>query len=347
MKEASKLSVRNFKDHSFEQWALLLLDFDATVNYTSWFLKYIEVLNAKNDIKNYSFALYLSDIPIAIVPLYVEKIEEYWQISMGQEPIYAPIFCNNCKITDTSRYYEFLLDQINNIAEKYKCVLARFHHSPLLHSKSSIHYFTKFGYVEDILYPDWYIFKSKFSYVINLNNTQEFLFKKIRKGHKSNIIQSQKLLELFVLDKDSFSQELYNQYVNLYYQVKGKKRSSKAFKEDSMAVKAGFQTIMLCEYKNELVGAIALHTFNSKARYNSSVQLHDICKGVYPTHYLLWSAVIYLSDREFDLFEIGEQVVESELYEVTKKEKNLSHFKAGWGGDLIPWIKMQKDFINV
>ena len=134
---------------------------------------------------------------------------------------------------------------------------------------------------------------------------------------------------------------------NLYYKVKGEKRSSKAFKLDSMAVKTGFQTIMLCEYKNELVGAIALHTFNSKARYNSSVQLHDICKGVYPTHYLLWSAVIYLSDREFDLFEIGEQVVESELYEVTEKEKNLSHFKAGWGGELIPWIKMQKDFINV
>ena len=98
MKEASKLSVRNFNDHSLEQWALLLLDFNATVNYTSWFLKYIEVSNEKNDIKNYSFALYLSDIPIAIVPLYVEKIEEYWQISMGQEPIYAPIFCKFCGI---------------------------------------------------------------------------------------------------------------------------------------------------------------------------------------------------------------------------------------------------------
>ena len=347
MTEVKKLSIRRFKSYSSKEWAEILLDFDATVNYTSWFIDYIEILNEANDIKNYTFVLYQNNNPIAIVPLYVERIDKNWQFSMGQEPIYAPIFCNNCKIVDTSRYYELLLDQINNIAEKYKCVLARFHHSPLLHSKSSMHYFTKFGYVEDILYPDWYIFKSKFSYVINLNNTQEFLFKKVRKGHKSNINQSQKHLELVIIDKDSFSQELFNRYVNLYYQVKGEKRSSKAFKLDSMAVKTGFQTIMLCEYKNELVGAIALHTFNSKARYNSSVQLHNISKGIYPTHYLLWSAVIYLRDREFDLFEIGEQVVESELYEVTEKEKNLSHFKAGWGGELIPWIKMQKDFINV
>ena len=26
------------------------------------------------------------------------------------------------------------------------------------------------------------------------------------------------------------------------------------------------------------------------------------------------------------------------------KEKNLSHFKAGWGGDLKPYMKAQKEF---
>jgi hypothetical protein len=347
MTEVQKLSTKPFKSYSSKEWAKILLDFDPTVNYTFWFIDYVEILNEASGIKNYTFVLYQNNNPIAIVPLYVERIDKNWQLSMGQEPIYAPIFCNNCKTADLSRYYEFLLDQINDIVEKYKCVLARFHHSPLLNSKSSIHCFTKFGYVEDILYPDWYIFKCKFSYVINLNNTQEFLFKKIRKGHKSNINQSQRYLELVILDKDSFSQELFNRYVNLYYQVKGDKRSSNAFKLDSMAVKTGFQTIMLCEYKNELVGSIALHTFNNKARYNSSVQVNNLSQWVYPTHFLLWSAVIYLKDRKFDLFEIGEQVVESDLYDVTKKEKNLSHFKAGWGGELIPWIKMQKDFINV
>ena len=29
---------------------------------------------------------------------------------------------------------------------------------------------------------------------------------------------------------------------------------------------------------------------------------------------------------------------------ISKKEKNLSHFKAGWGGDLKPYMKAQKEF---
>ena len=177
-----------------------------------------------------------------------------------------------------------------------------------------------------------------------LINPKKLLFNNVRKGHKSNINRSQKLLILYVLDKHTYSQDLFNRYVNLYYQIKGNLRNARAFKLDSVAVKSGFKTIMLCEYKNELVGAIALHTYNDKARYNSSVVKHNEFKGIYPTHFLLWSAIMYLKDNKFELFEIGEQVVESELYEVTEKEKNLSHFKAGWGADLVPWIKVQKNY---
>ena len=347
MKEASKLSIRNFIDHSFEQWELLLLDFDTTVNYTSWFLKYIEVLNAKNDIQNYSFALYLNSIPIAIVPLYVESIDNNWQISMGQEPVFGPVFNKNIEKLELSKYYDFLLSEVDKLANKFHCKLARFQFSPLLIYSSIYKNFENFGYIEEITYPDWYIFKSNFSFILNLDKNKELLFRGIRKGHKSNIKYTKKIAKLIVLDKQSFKKEFFSRYMDLYYEVKGNKRSFEAFNLDMIAIKSGLQSIMICEFNKEFIGAIAFHTYNNKARYNSSVQLYNINTKIYPTHFLLWSGIKYLKDRNFKLLEIGNQVLESEIYKVSKKEKNLSHFKAGWGCDLVSCLKIQKDFTNV
>ena len=52
MTEHRKLSIRGFKSYSSKEWTEILLDFDATVNYTSWFIDYIEILNEANDIKS-------------------------------------------------------------------------------------------------------------------------------------------------------------------------------------------------------------------------------------------------------------------------------------------------------
>ena len=75
--------------------------------------------------------------------------------------------------------------------------------------------------------------------------------------------------------------------------------------------------------------------------------LYNVDKGIYPNHFLLRAAIEYLKKNGFELFEIGEQVSDSDLYKVSKKEQDLSHFKSGWGGKLIPWMKAQKEFKNV
>jgi hypothetical protein len=344
MEQINKLSINLFNNFSNDDWSEILNYFDATINYTSWFLSYIEVLNSKSRIQNYSFVLNKNDIPIAIVPLYIENIEESWQISMGQEPIYAPIFSYDILSEDIFKYYEYIMVEIEKIAKKYKCVLARFHYSPLLYSKKSQNYYKEFGYRNEIIYPDWYIFKSNHSYIIDLNKSNEVLTKNIRSRYRTNINRTSRLVNLIILDKFYFEKKLFNKYVDLYYQVKGLKRTIEAFRFDEFAVKNGFQSILLCEYKDMLIGAVALHTHKKKARYNSSIQLYNVDKGIYPNHFLLKSSIDYLKRDDFELFEIGEQVSPSELYKISKKEENLSHFKSGWGGHLIPWIKVQKEF---
>lgn len=347
MVESLNLQIIAFKKFSINDWDLMLEKFDATINYSAWFLNYIEVLNVKTSISNQTFTVFKGNIAIAIVPLYVEKINNDWQISMGQEPIYAPIFSFDALNKDIFGYYEYIIAEVEKIAIKYKCSLARFHYSPLLFKKNSLNYFTKFGYSKEILNPDWYIFKSFHGYVIDLNQSDEILFQNIRGRYKTNINKTSRVVKLFILDKLFFEQKIFNKYIDLYYQVKGFKRSMEAFKLDKFAVKNGFESILLCEYNEELIGAVAIHTFQKKARYNSSLRLYNIDKGVYPSHFLLKSSIEYLKKNNFKLFEIGEQVSHSDLYKVSKKEESLSHFKSGWGGNLTPWFKAQKEFNNV
>ena len=336
------LNTRLFRDFSANEWDELLDTFDRTINYTAWFINYIEVLNADSSIKNLTFGLFKDNVVIAIVPLYVEKVDRNWQMSMGQEPIYAPIFSNNTPYEDFSEYYQYIVDEIERVGHQYHCLLARFHYSPLLYTKNSHNYFTEFKYKENILYPDWYIFKAEYSYVVNLLLIESELYRSVRKSNKPNINRTRREAKLIVLDEHNFDQSLFDQYVQLYYKVKGKKRNPSVFELDAVAVKKGFEVLLLCQYKGILIGAVALHTHNGKARYNSSVQDYDVDRSIYPNHFLLWESIMYLKSKNFVLFEIGEQVEES--IGLSSKERNLSHFKSGWGGILVPWARAQKEF---
>ena len=343
----SNLSIKKYINYSKVDWNSLLVNFDSTINYTAWFLDYVEVLNHSSEIKNFTFVLYEIDKPIAIVPLFLEKINGKLQISMGQEPVFAPIFHFNILISHNKKYIEYIINQIDKVATINNCILARFNFSPLINYKFSHNEYFKFGYHEKILDPDWYIFKSNTSFILNLTNSKESIFNNVRKGHRSNIKQTQKIANLILLDEDSYNEDLFNSYIDLYYEAKGNKRSAKAFKLDSLAINSGLQFIMICEFQNKLIGAIAFHIYNNKARYNSSIQIYNDTLRIHPTHFLLWSGIEYLINKGYTLLEIGEQVSESEHNIVSLKEKNLSHFKAGWGCDLISNNKIQKELKNV
>ena len=156
----SKFRIKRFARYTEVDWDKLLLNFDSTINYTFWFLNYVGVLNHSSDIKNFTFVLYESDEPIAIVPLYLEKINCKLQISMGQEPVFAPIFNSSISSLNISKYFEYVINQIDKVAVNNNCILARFSFSPLINYNYLSNEYSKYGYYENISYPDWYIYKS-------------------------------------------------------------------------------------------------------------------------------------------------------------------------------------------
>jgi len=323
------------------QWDKKVIEFDGDINYTSWMIQYNLIYNKHFLAKNFSGVIINKDNEIiALLLLFLENIEGQFQFSIGQNMIQAPLLNKKLKQKEKISLFDFINTYIDNLAKDNSCNLARFQITPF--NQYDINYYSLFGYTETICYPDWYIFKCPFIYLLNLKEELTYLRSNIRKSFKSLINKTEKNSNLIILDKNNPDKKVFDKYVQTHYELKGKTRSIEAFEEDYKAICDGLETVLICEQQDIFVGIIVLYTYNKKAIYNSAMQRYDI-ENLYPNHYLMWSAIEYLhKEDKYDTFLIGEQIVENNLYSISKKEKNLSFFKQAWGGNLYPWFKAQK-----
>jgi len=336
-----KLEKILFNQTKASDWNSLIKNFDVTANYTFWQLNYLTILN--ESIKNLSYILRYKNNVIAVVPLFIEKNNCRFQFATGDEPIFSPVLKKNITKKEFSDYLSFILDDIEFLAKKYNCHLARFQFSPLIQNHIDKKLYIDRGYHERILYPDWYIFKCDKGLIINLNKSEKEIFKSIRKGNRANIKSTEKSVEIKILDKDNFSSDDFKEYIDLYVSEKGNKRSIKAFNFDILGIKEGLEIIFLCFKDGVLIGAIAIYQYEEKARLNSIVKRSKI-KKIYPIHFLIWSAIKHLKCSGISDFEIGEKLIEDPEVSISEKERNLAHFKSGWGANSTPWLKLEKFF---
>jgi hypothetical protein len=335
------LNIKAYENIENKIWDNCALDFDGNINYTSWMINYHTIYNKSKEIKNFSFVLYNSDeVALAIVPLYIEKINSNYQISVGEGTISSPLFNQLLSQKDIISLYGYILEYIDTLSIEHNCILARFQIPSL--NMQTINYYKLFGYKEQILNPDWYIYKCDYSYIIALEDKAiSDIRSNIRNSFKSLINKTKNGTNLIILDKNNTDREIFDKYVDTHYEIKGNTRTKEAFEEDYKAVCNGLETILICEYENVYIGVVVLYTFNKKAVYNSAMQRYDYDK-LYPNHFLMWESIEYLHNNEYEYFLNGEQVVENLDYEVSEKEKNISYFKTAWGGELYPWFQAQK-----
>lgn len=335
------VKLKKFECFTQEKWDKIVFDLNGDINYSYWFTEYIVHYNQKNNIRNYSTVFYDSnDEVLAIVPLFIETINENNQISIGENAINSPLFNPNLEQKSVVQIYEIIIDYVNELSVEFNSKLARFQIPSL--NMQSVNYYKLFGFNEEIRNPDWYIFKCDFSYIITLKNRSiPDIRSKIRKSFKSLINKTKNDTNLIILDKDNQDRRIFDKYIELHYEIKGKNRTRETFEKDYIAICSGLETILICEYQDKFIGAVVLYTFNKKAIYNSAMQKYDT-NGLHPNHFLMWESIEYLHKKEYEFFLNGEQVIQSDKYCISEKEKNLSHFKKAWGGELYPWMKVEK-----
>jgi len=341
-----KFETKELKDFSEEQWETILLSFNSSIQYTYWYLNYVEILNEHNCIENYSYLIYKDSLPLAIVPLYTERVDSAFQFSIGQETIPAPLFSKHLNSDEIiNSVYISLIKKMELIAIEKKCRLARFYYPIIPKEKAAINYFRRFNFSKEIKFPNWYIFKANHSIILNLEKEIDVLFSGVRNRYKSYVNKTLNKTQIEILDSSNFNDDLFNEFKNFYYQIKGNKRSNNAFKLDLDAIKKGLEIVLICKYHEKIIGAIAIHCFNGISRYNSSLRLANCNEKIYPIHGLIWKAITYLKDRGFCTFEIGEYI-EKNAYskDIDKKFIGISEFKSGWGGNLYPINRAQKKY---
>ena len=341
-KKFSNLRKEAFK--SIDNWDRIVERFKGSIYYSVWSLRYNEVYNKKSKIKNLSFGIYDEEKIVALVPLYIEEINGKVQMSMGENAIYSPLFEASLDSKEILGIYEFIIDNINNLSIKYRVNLARFQVCPLnllIGKTYYINYYELCGFRPFVSKRDWYINKCNYTYILDLSLSIDELYLNIRKSYKSLINKTRREVDLVVLEKGKVGEEEFNKYKEAHYKVKGRNRSEEAFSLDLEGIREGKELVLIANRGEEYIGVVVVYIYNGYGIYNSALTNTED-KKIYPNHYLLWESIRYLKERNYRYFYLGEQV--SRYLEPNEEEMNLSHFKAAWGGDLVPWLKVEYNF---
>jgi hypothetical protein len=333
-----------FNDFDKLLWDELVIQFGGSIFYTVWRIKYMETYAIDNNIENHSFVLQKNNEFVALVPIFIETINGKKQISCAEDSVFSPLFSPALSQKTIRQYFSYIIDVIDDLNEKYSLRLAKFQISSLLVKKNpriySNNYYLLHQYQDNLLL-DWYVNKAPFSYIVDI---PEMAKCKIRKRFKQFINLTDKKTNLIVLNSSNSDKKTFDKYVQTHYQIKGNNRSVENFKMDFQAIKDGQEVVLICEREGNFLGIIVLYLFNNQAVYNSGMQNYELCEKqkLYPMHFLMWKGIEYLKSIQFHDFFVGEQVVD--MLNPSEKEKGISHFKAGWGGDLYPWYKSEKIF---
>lgn len=174
----------------------------------------------------------------------------------------------------------------------------------------------------------------RFSIFIDLLDSEKKLKSNIRKSYKSLISWGEKELKSSIYDASNITWKLINDFRLLHNKESGTETMSVlSWKKRLDIVKRGEAFLIMGYYNSELVTAGFFTSSSSHCYYGSSASRRDLFdKPIF--HAILWKAILHAKKIGCKWFEVGDQI---NFYITTEnspsiKEKNISKFKAGFGG---------------
>ena len=191
---------------------------------------------------------------------------------------------------------------------------------------------------------DNYNDKSELTYILELNKPIDQLWTNIRKRYKNYINQMKKHdFTIEILDSKNCSKQLFDKFLDLHLSIKGPNRSVKAFEMDYEAITNGTSIIFLFIKDDKIQASLQHYVYEDIIIPNSAMQTYDYSeKNYYPYHYIYWESIKYFKEKGLKYYYIGNYSIENDTFKPSKKEKDITFFKSGWGGELYPLIKAEK-----
>jgi len=285
--------------------------------------------------KNASFMVMDEGQIVAIVPLIIESYnkEHYTsfdvvEFSYGAGPIPAPIFSKYASSETIDDGYKIVADRLVVIARENYVQKGEFQYSALCDRDSG------FIYNDGIL--------PTHTQILSLDRPFPALLRQMRKGHISAVKHGMALFNIWSCDSNSYGKDLFKQYESLHAIANGRIcRSHATFEMQHVWSQAGNGILFSAIKEGTPYGFIYVFLYKNKAYFGSACndpQYRHLPIG----HALQGAAIQRLCLHGYKQYELGAQYGPDEL--ATDKERNIAHFKHGFGGVTVPVKQWKKEY---
>ena len=279
----------------------------------------------KTYISDKSFIIVNDDIPVsAAIFILCKGLEtNFKEVSFGLN--FPGILIISNQITNKS--LNLLIERINVLLDTSKKIIFTIPQSNCLNK----------GY-------DFVLNRFKFSQSINWTKSVftskniDLLWSDVRKSYKSPINKGLREQIFKIIDSENLSYESFQSIQKFHYEIAGRKtRSSKTWslQYDLIKKDKGFAILSFEKNSNNLNSAIYFYKSNNHAFYGTGIFNSYSKKKLYG-YSLIWKAILYCKLKNITNCELDENIKFKFQNEIDKKSKDISFFKAGFGGVLIP-----------
>lgn len=318
------------QDVSRDNWDAFCVQNKATLNHFYDFLEYSAL---SFGYLNKSFLITLMKQPLAIVPLFIPiSSEAESPLLLAREPLPSPIFDQSLDVRKPD-FLEFLISEIQSrISLGVKEVMY----------KDSNWFELPDDLALEILFSSDFarIVSRKFNLILNLDKSEELLFKNLSRGHartiKGAVEQGQSVK---VIDSRSAIEEIdayFNNYQDSHKVAAGRlTRPQASFDYMKDLIGRDRAALFVNELANRKVSFLYCDFYGDLARGWSQVNATNLEAGLYPRHLTEWKAILYFKSRGVRFYHIGS--IDQELSStITKKELGIQDYKLRFHSAKIP-----------
>lgn len=326
------------------QWDdFCLISDDAWFRHSSAGIKFCLGADSLNE--NLSFGIFENNKLLAVMAIVKQLIageKDLYEFAMTGTPTPGPAFNNELSEKQKNKILAAIFKEVDKIARDRNVAYSKFFIDPLsagfLDKPNNYNPFLKLG-CNDI---------SLTTNIVDLSLTEEELFKKIRDTYQDEIKSAAGSgLSVIFFDENNIDAKVFEIYKNIYFSAAGREVGNVSrWNATFQLIKQGNAVLALEKNKDgESVGGVIFFTYKNNAHYASGATIPDFKKKRGIGHLSQWEIIKYLKVHNFGHYELGWNfypVISDKVH--SQKEINISLFKSGFGGKVLPLFRGEKFF---
>ena len=298
---------------------------NVTYRYTLLSIKYNYIYSSPFVKEDLSFIILKDNIPLAIIPLFLEQREGKLQFSRSCSYQLSPLQHSDLNSKQQKRIERICFQKIDELAKKLGASKAMFMVDPF--NVNSHNVLRVYDYLDTTINTS----------IIVLSNSLEMLWTNLRRRYKAYINKGKKFFNISIMDYNNPDYSLFQQYRKLHHKASGRiTRSLETFDLQFEMLKRDNGLLVGLQKDNKFIAFSYFCHHNGSAYFGSASNDPDYKIDIPLEHCIIWSAIEYYKRRKFNLFEVGWQHYSIQLFDIpNEKDKNISFFKRGFGGDIV------------